>query len=742
MNNIKHTETRIYKLIPDDSPSCMQLRLYFNDLLRLNKKDTSSPVYHPPLDWPESTITGEELSELHQLLVSGQKLVTFPVSAYLASLGLPSDNIRSMAWAAMNVHVLLSLAGMREREELIRVLCVRFRLPLSHPNDYGWLWMTLPLIQSDWEQLTEQLSTQEKSPLLSDFSIDENIPQSANARIGEIRHAYETALLKKAKIARINIASTQKTRFPFRTPLTPKIDSTLHKVNFPPKKPVPQVNQIEQRFDEPQPDRLIDSSKPIDPTIQNSAATQVFTNRFTSAHITRRSFELYSEPSILLPEQVQALFCSIHNSLTSSCNSSENFKADAILLLSLLTNTATNDLLDFNELFKSKYITRQDKRRVKSNLLWTVHLDLPNSARKFNNEKLESNTKYFYLPLPPILNSVLTNRFDKPYHEQGLNERIKFHGQNSGIALLSSGRISSALHTVLRRQIEDQTLADLICGYSPKHSSALYYCSHSASQIIDVYKKTVTFLSAQTDFSTDYLDVTLKNSAGSQSVLKESAAVDFMRALLEKIETSENPIQKHNAITCWLWYVILLLTSIRPVNHAPGILSQIDLDVNLLWVSDKEGRNTRSGRIIPICNFLNRAINGYLNYLNSLKINLCLVDPQLADIIYQVEQKKYPLLFFHADAGWEAIKPVHIIKQTEGLPAYPLNWPRHFSRSFLIGHQPDFLINAIFGHEEPDQEALHPFSSMPLQKLHQIASSYEMLANSLQLKLPKAWCDT
>ena len=744
MNNTAHTEDRICQLIPESSPSFHQLRLYLNSLLKTNNTDTTSPIYHPPLDWPEPTITQDDLALLHNQIAAQQLLSTLPIPAYLASLGLAQDQSElelAMAWAAMNSHVLLKLAGMHKREAVYHVLCTRFRLPLSTPNSYNWLWSVLPPVHKNWQKLTDALVDQQQEFSNSTIALQGNAPRNAQQRIKEIRDAYEIALTSKAKIFRGNSGPIQKLQFPNRLSLTPKVDSRLHKLSFPIKRPVPRVSQEEQRFDAPQTERIIDISRHADIVIQDSATSQAIITRLKTAHIARRSFELYSEPSILLPAQVQALFRSLYQAITVDVSTVEEKQADTILLLSLLTGTAAKDLMYFKKLFSDKYIVKKSSRKRDSNFFWKVNLELPNAGPKYHQHNLESGLKFFYLPLPPSLNAVLTSPIGK-IEQEHIAGRLKTHSARAGIALLSNGRISSALHTIIRRQTQDQILADLICGYSPRHSSALYYCTHKLSSIIDVYRQTISFLSANSNFSLDYLDVELTSQCGSQSLLKADAAADFMNLLLQDVEKQTNPIKKHNALTCWLWYVILLLTSIRPVNHIPGMLSQIDLDTNLLWVSDKEGRNTSAGRVIPICDFLNKALTGYLSYIDNLKSTLCLTDPWLADILYLLARNEYPLLFFRTEKSWEAATPSHILHQTKDLPIYPLNWTRHFGRSFLIGRQPDFIINAAFGHEEPDQEALNPFSSMPVQQVKQLAISYDELANSLNLKTPKNWCRT
>jgi hypothetical protein len=52
----------------------------------------------------------------------------------------------------------------------------------------------------------------------------------------------------------------------------------------------------------------------------------------------------------------------------------------------------------------------------------------------------------------------------------------------------------------------------------------------------------------------------------------------------------------------------------------------------------------------------------------------------------------------------------------------------------LTGRVPDYLICALYGHEHPDQEFMHPMSSSSINQLHQLSPHLDAIATDLHLK--------
>ena len=167
----------------------------------------------------------------------------------------------------------------------------------------------------------------------------------------------------------------------------------------------------------------------------------------------------------------------------------------------------------------------------------------------------------------------------------------------------------------------------------------------------------------------------------------------------------------------------------------------IDLDEGLIWVADKESAHSSGdgGRFIPLCDFLISTLRGYLRHLQILQQKLGVITDELGQIIPAIQSAEHPLLTLHTDTSWQPVTPGMIQQQVAHLPWLPSNWTRHFGRSFMLCRLPDYLIDTVFGHEQPDQEALNSFSSFNFQDLKTIAAQYDLMATELDLTVPNAW---
>lgn len=456
-------------------------------------------------------------------------------------------------------------------------------------------------------------------------------------------------------------------------------------------------------------------------------------------HINRRHFELYTQGTVLEPLQAQALFRSLYQGIT------EGNVEDALILLCMLTEQDIENFIDIKALIRAgKLLEGSDKNTVYLKIV----IGVADANKEADPQHLEKSSKEFLIPLPVDVVSLARSRSSenttsKQRAISKISDRLTEHKNKAGIALLSIGRCKSSLHTLIRRKFGDQVIADFICNRNVKHSPALNYICYSLDDVLKTYKKVVEFLSEGTSFSLDYLNLAIEEAVGkqcgSQNVVKLDSAKVYFSTLLNTVNTERNRELKHNAITLWLWNIISLLTTSRAVQHVPGYREQIDLESKYIWIADKENRNVSSGRFVPICYFLEKTFQAYFQYLKALKNEWALKDPVLANILDEIEDNEYPLLFFKTQEKWEAAIVAHTLQPIEGLPSFPSNWTRQLTRTFLAGRHPDCIINAIFAHEEFDQELLNTYSSIPLFELRAITNSYDELVKVLNLSLPDKW---
>ena len=116
----------------------------------------------------------------------------------------------------------------------------------------------------------------------------------------------------------------------------------------------------------------------------------------------------------------------------------------------------------------------------------------------------------------------------------------------------------------------------------------------------------------------------------------------------------------------------------------------------------------------------------------------------LHNVIYPSEQfpiddilnSRQPLIqiFSKNPKGFSGITPSKVRYQLKRFFSHQDNWLRHQLRSMLVNRAPEHLICALYGHEHPDQEAMHPMSSLSINELKGISNYLDEIAYELNLK--------
>ena len=242
---------------------------------------------------------------------------------------------------------------------------------------------------------------------------------------------------------------------------------------------------------------------------------------------------------------------------------------------------------------------------------------------------------------------------------------------------------------------------------------------------------------------------------GSQLALTPDFVSDFFQQLHkvchEKIQLHQHLIERINAYSLWMWHISLLCLTRRPQEHLLGECSAYDLDLRLLYVNDKKNSQSRKdGRFIPLAKFFTQAFKHYLDFLNS-------VVTHYADLLKFVFKKNFTLedLFGKVIVypgslpvtaqAWDSpkirIKPLSRAWVNEALSRYvsaPIynNWLRHFAMNMLMDHGVAFnVIQALYGHDQRDQELFYRYSSASLyQYICHVSQGIDEMIKILQVE--------
>ena len=242
---------------------------------------------------------------------------------------------------------------------------------------------------------------------------------------------------------------------------------------------------------------------------------------------------------------------------------------------------------------------------------------------------------------------------------------------------------------------------------------------------------------------------------GSQLALTPDFVSDFFQQLHkvchEKIQLHQHLIERINAYSLWMWHISLLCLTRRPQEHLLGECSAYDLDLRLLYVNDKKNSQSRKdGRFIPLAKFFTQAFNHYLDFLNSaishyaellkfvFKKNITLEDLFGKVIVYP---GSLPVTAQAWDSPKIRIKPLSRAWVNEALSRYgsaPIynNWLRHFAMNMLMDHGVAFnVIQALYGHDQRDQELFYRYSSASLyQYIRHVSQGIDEMIKTLQVE--------
>ena len=171
-------------------------------------------------------------------------------------------------------------------------------------------------------------------------------------------------------------------------------------------------------------------------------------------------------------------------------------------------------------------------------------------------------------------------------------------------------------------------------------------------------------------------------------------------------------------------------------------IDHIDLISKKIFISDKESRLTSSSaRTLLLPDIAATQIKLYIQHLERQHIQLQSLSPEFAQQVGSILNGEGPLLFLieRGDAIDEirmvSLSPKSVQDFWSGLLDLPLNWHRHFLRTYLLRQKmvSGESIDTWMGHAKPGQEGLTRYSGMTIKALETIAHQIEQL--SIKLKV-------
>lgn len=407
--------------------------------------------------------------------------------------------------------------------------------------------------------------------------------------------------------------------------------------------------------------------------------------------------------SIFLVNERRSLVNFLNQGMQSSEISRQN--AAAIILFSYLTGQEIDTVLDLRYGDKGELNLRGEYcRKIK----------IPDGAfvPKDDVTQLRSRTKIIKLPLPasiiewlstlPNTNKRLvdcldTNADELKHNAKGLLKQLK---KTAGLNRIHQAKISAALHLELTLLYRDESLTHIIAGRAnhAQPPSSFYIC-HDVSFLQRGYALAINKLLEGSTLELKYKrHIATYAFDKSQSVSGIYPSSELIASLpknalakLEACKQSQDIVDIHNAYVDYCLAILMTGTAHRPVEDPFPKLSHIDLQNNLILISDKVSSKGSPWRIAGIPNTAIKQIEYYQQYLKALPSKLLLSDlknsaNQIAKFL-SGSQDLLPLFFYlnrHSNAQIESVTQKRMNERWKKIWTLPPNFTRHITATELM----------------------------------------------------------
>ncbi len=312
---------------------------------------------------------------------------------------------------------------------------------------------------------------------------------------------------------------------------------------------------------------------------------------------------------------------------------------------------------------------------------------------------------------------------------------------------LTVSRVADFLNFFLHQRGVDDVLIALIIGDPAVQPAGLYYQQYNNEHILQAYK---TFTNTIFSASTSHLLADESDGkmllGGSQLMVKEPVISLLFDHLKDSIKSKDGLVSFHNALTYYVLHLLNMTTGHRPVKHPFDDLNSIDLINGKIFISDKESRQTRSSaRTLVLPEIAVKQIQLYITHLKAIKQTLHSLNPEVANFVDQAISAEAPFLFLlkensSGDYGVQLITPKIVQAHVQSVFKLPLNWHRHFLRTFLANQQVNGeVIDSWMGHAKLGQEGYTRFSGLSIKDLQTVAQLIEDKLQSLKISAVSGW---
>jgi hypothetical protein len=306
---------------------------------------------------------------------------------------------------------------------------------------------------------------------------------------------------------------------------------------------------------------------------------------------------------------------------------------------------------------------------------------------------------------------------------------------------LSLARICNYMSYFFNQHGADAAEIAFLCGKLALQEPGCSYYQLPAQHLIDLHHRYVSQLCEGNDYCVNVLDKQTSLTVGSRLQIKEEwlyKIFDVLYAKLRELSCKGYKVleQFHNCFTLYTLLVLNISTGHRPVRHPYHSVNCFDLNAGTVYISDKEVRSSQSARVLKLPELAQTQFKYYLEHLEFIRPYLLNVSPENAEAIDGALFGTSPLFTMLEDNKLIAVTPGVLSKYFDEFLPLPLNWNRHFMRSWLRSREVEpHLVDAWMGHVGQGGEAFSRYSGISMYDLTLVANEINtLLSDDLNFK--------
>ena len=340
--------------------------------------------------------------------------------------------------------------------------------------------------------------------------------------------------------------------------------------------------------------------------------------------------------------------------------------------------------------------------------------------------------------LPPLcIDAEILHRVDKADLDRAmaaLRPRL--------VLPLSEGRVARWLQAWLQRRGVDIAVIGALCGVDPGARAQMHYTVMPGEAVRDAWECALTEgLGLEAPPRVEAAPWIGSSVRPDRDALREAVG-----RLAERATTPLDPTAPlsalaavHDAFALYTLELLFLATGHRPVGAPFGQIGDYDLELAVMWISDKDTRGGPAARISALPPFAVDQLRHWEAHLRAVAARLARLGvPDTAAHIRSIFTPPRgvaprPLFFFlDGNGGVVEASQAAMGARRRGVLPGPTNAARHMLRTHLVSAaMPSHAIDAVLGHGRLGEEALTFDSALGFGDLQQIAMAAQALLEVL-----------